>query len=40
MGKDYIDPNDPFKTDNPFIPGGILSSYKKKLGLTAKDVME
>ena len=27
-------------TENPFIPGGILSSYKKRVGLTAEEVME
>ena len=39
MGKDYIDPNEPFVTKNPFVPGGILAHYKKKAGLTAKDIM-
>ena len=38
--RDYIDPNEPFVQDNPFVPGGILANYKKRQGLNAKDVME
>lgn len=38
--KDYIDPNEPFVQDNPFVPGGILANYKKRQGLNARDVME
>ena len=38
--EDYVDPNNPFVTENPFVPGGILASYKKRLGLTAEEVMQ
>ena len=38
--KDYQDPNDPFVSQNPFVPGGILAQYEEKAGLTAKDIME
>ena len=37
---DFQDPNNPFTTENPFVPGGVLSSYKKRLGLSAEEVME
>jgi hypothetical protein len=34
LSDDFIDPNNPFVTENPFVPGGILASYKKRLNLT------
>ena len=34
-----MDPNNPFATVDPFVPGGILMNYKKKAGLTAEDVI-
>lgn len=34
MSDDYIDPNNPFVSENPYLPGGILASYKKRLNLT------
>ena len=34
MSEDFVDPN------NPFVPGGILASYKKRLGLSTNEVME
>lgn len=40
MSEDYIDPNNPFVQENPYVPGGILASYKKRIGLTAEEVME
>lgn len=40
LGKDYIDPHEPFVQKNLFAPGGILATYKKQVGITAKDVME
>ena len=40
MSEDYVDPNNPFVSESPFIPGGILAHYKKRAGLTADDVME
>lgn len=40
VSEDYIDPNNPFVSENPFVPGGILSQYKKRVGLTTEDVME
>jgi hypothetical protein len=40
MSEDYVDPNNPFISESPFVPGGILASYKKRAGLTADDVME
>ena len=40
LSEDYVDPNNPFLSESPFVPGGILSSYKKRAGLTADDVME
>ena len=35
IGKDYVDPNEPFLSENKFAPGGILAHYKKRAGLTA-----
>jgi len=29
IADDYIDPNNPFVQENPFVPGGILANYKK-----------
>lgn len=40
QGDDYIDPNEPFIQETPFVPGGILATYKKKLDLSAEEVME
>jgi len=40
MSEDYVDPNNPFVQNNPFVPGGILASYKKRLGLSTNEVME
>jgi len=40
MSEDYIDPNNPFVTETPFVPGGILANYKKRVGLSADEVME
>ena len=40
MSEDYVDPNNPFVSENPFVPGGILASYKKRAGLNATEVME
>jgi len=40
MSEDYVDPNNPFVQHNPFVPGGILASYKKRVGLSAEEVME
>ena len=40
MSEDFVDPNNPFVQHNPYVPGGILASYKKRLGLTANEVME
>lgn len=37
-GKDYKDPNEPFDIENPYVPGGILSQYKKRLNLTEGDL--
>jgi hypothetical protein len=34
-GDDFVDPNNPFVQENPFVPGGILANYKKRSGLTA-----
>lgn len=39
-GNDWVDPNEPFIQENEFAPGGILASYKKRLGLTPSDIME
>lgn len=33
--KDYLDPNEPFTQENPWVPGGVLNTYKKRLNLTA-----
>jgi hypothetical protein len=38
--EDTVDPNSPFTRDNLFTSGGILSQYRKRVGLTAEDVME
>lgn len=35
-----MDPNEPFLRDAPFVPGGILATYKKRLNLTADEIME
>ena len=40
LGEDYVDPNNPFVSHNPFVPGGILASYKKRVGLSSQEVME
>lgn len=40
MSNDFVDPNNPFVSENPFVPGGILASYKKRLNLTPEEVME
>jgi hypothetical protein len=40
MSEDYVDPNNPFVTENIQAPGGILASYKKRIGLSADEVME
>lgn len=40
MSQDYVDPNNPFVAESPFVPGGILASYKKRAGLTPEEVME
>ena len=40
IGEDYVDPNNPFVSANPYVDGGILSSYKKRAGLTANEVVE
>jgi hypothetical protein len=40
LSEDYVDPNNPFVTHNPFVPGGILATYKKRLNLTPEEVME
>jgi hypothetical protein len=40
MSQDYVDPNNPFISESPFVPGGILASYKKRAGLTPNEVME
>jgi hypothetical protein len=40
MSEDYIDPNNPFVSENLSAPGGILASYKKRVGLSAQEVME
>lgn len=37
---DYVDPNQPFKQEAPFVPGGILATYKKRLGITPEDIMQ
>ena len=40
QGQDFIDPNQPFEERSEHVPGGILATYKKRLNLTPKDVME
>lgn len=40
MSEDFVDPNNPFVSENPYVPGGILASYKKRLNLTPDEVME
>ena len=40
LSEDYVDPNNPFVQHNPYVPGGILASYKKRMGLSANEVME
>lgn len=40
MQDDFVDPNNPFISESLGAPGGILASYKKRLGLSAKEVME
>lgn len=40
MSEDYVDPNNPFVSENPFVPGGILANYKKRVGLNPQEVME
>jgi hypothetical protein len=40
MSEDYVDPNNPFVAEHYGAPGGILASYKKRIGLSAEEVME
>lgn len=40
LSEDFVDPNNPFVSENPYVPGGILASYKKRLNLTPEEVME
>lgn len=35
-----MDPNQPFEERSEHVPGGILATYKKRLNLSARDVME
>jgi hypothetical protein len=40
MSEDYVDPNNLFFQNNPFVQGGILASYKKRLGLSTNKEIE
>lgn len=40
LSEDFVDPNNPFVSENPYIPGGILASYKKRMNLTPQEVIE